>query len=358
VEHRLDTWMVLAVTVVLGASLVTLHAVSEVVEERLFLRQLVWAVIGLALLWVLSQVHVTVYERLAPAAYAIALVSLVAVLLIGQERSGTRAWFALGPLSLQPSEFARLATAMLLATWFGRRSPRPVSLVEGLVVTVVVMAPVGLIMLEPDLGVAVTYLPLLGAALFLGGVPFRAWFAIAIVAALGAGLAWQVALKPYQKERILTVLDPERDPFGAGYQVRQSKIAVGSGRALGQGPGHGSQSQLRFLPAQHTDFAFAAWAEATGFVGTTALLLAYALLLGRIGMVAAATTSKHGLVLAVLVGAALSFQVLVNLGMVVGWLPTTGIPLPLFGYGGSSLLSTCAALGVVQSVWRHRLVNQ
>jgi rod shape determining protein RodA len=156
----------------------------------------------------------------------------------------------------------------------------------------------------------------------------------------------------------LTVFQPERDPFGAGYQVRQSKIAVGSGGVSGQGLGRGSQSQLRFLPAQHTDFAFAVWAEATGFFGTTMLLLSYALLLSRIGKVALTTDSRHGLILAVLVGGWFVFQVVVNLGMVLGWLPTTGVTLPLFSYGGSSLISTCAALGAVQSVWRHRLVNQ
>jgi len=186
--------------------------------------------------------------------------------------------------------------------------------------------------------VALTYLPILGGALWLGGLPRTAWIILIVLAVISSSAAWRYVLKPYQKDRVLTLLQPERDPFGAGYQVRQSKIAVGSGGISGQGLGRGSQSQLRFLPAQHTDFAFAVWAEATGFVGTTILLLAYAL--------------------AALVGAWLVFQVIVSLGMVLGWLPTTGVTLPLFSYGGSSLISTCAALGIVQSVWRFRLVNQ
>jgi rod shape determining protein RodA len=151
-------------------------------------------------------------------------------------------------------------------------------------------------------------------------------------------------------------MDPERDPYGSGYQVRQSKIAVGSGAFTGQGLGRGPQSLLSFLPAQHTDFAFAVWAEGTGFLGATMLLAAYGLLVLRIGLTALATDSRHGLVLASLVGAWLSFQIIVNMGMVLGWLPTTGITLPLFSYGGSSLLSTCIGLGIVQSVWRHRLL--
>lgn len=350
--------MVLAVTAVLGASLVTLHAVTSVFGQQLFLRQLLWAGSGLVVLWALSRVHLSVFQRLAPAAYALSLVALVAVLVVGQTRAGTKAWFALGPVSLQPSEFARVTTVLILAAWLDRRGQRVQSLTEGLVTVGLVVAPVSLILLEPDLGVASTYLPLLIAALWLSGVPWRAWLLIAALAVASAGAAWHLALKPYQKERVLTVLDPERDPYGAGYQVRQSKIAVGSGQLLGQGPGRGTQSQLRFLPAQHTDFAFAAWAEATGFAGGTALMLAYALLLARIGLVAASTASKHGLILSALVGSWLAFQVVVNLGMVLGWLPTAGVPLPLFSYGGSSLLATSAALGVVQSVWRHRLVNQ
>jgi rod shape determining protein RodA len=194
--------------------------------------------------------------------------------------------------------------------------------------------------------------------LWLGGLPRWAWLGLVVLTIVAGALAWHTVLKPFQKDRVLTILDPERDPYGAGYQVRQSKIAVGSGGLAGQGVGHGSQSLLRYLPAQHTDFVFAVWAEATGFLGATGLLLAYALLLYRIGMAAAVADSRHGLVLAILVGAWLAFQVIVNLGMVLGLLPTTGITLPLFSYGGSSLLSTCAALGVVQSVWRHRLVNQ
>ena len=183
------------------------------------------------------------------------------------------------------------------------------------------------------------------------------WLILIVVALIGSNATWRYLLKPYHKERIITVFQPERDPFGAGYQVRQSKIAVGSGGVGGQGLGQGSQSQLRFLPAQHTDFAFAVWAEATGFLGTTLLLLAYALLVGRVWNVALTADSRHSLALAGLIGVWLVFQIAVNIGMVLGWLPTTGVTLPLFSYGGSSMISTCAALGVVQAVWRHRLVN-
>jgi len=358
VEHRLDPWIILAVVGLLGASLPTLHSVSRVVGINLLLRQLLWGVAGLLILWLMSRVRVDIYARAAPVLYAIGLVVLVAVLAFGVARGGNRAWIALGPVTVQPSEFARLSTILLTAAWVASRGARNLRISQAAVTAAIVAAPVVLIVLEPDMGVALTYLPVLVAALWLGGLPRVVWALVIVVAIIGTHATWHYALKPYQKERVRTVFNPELDPFGAGYQVRQSKIAVGSGGVSGHGLGQGSQSQLRFLPEQHTDFAFAVWAEATGFVGTTILLLAYALLLGRIANVALTTENRFGAALTVLIGAWLTFQVVVNLGMVLGWLPTTGVTLPLFSYGGSSLISTCAALGVVQAVWRYRLVNQ
>lgn len=357
-EHRLDLWLLLAVVALLGASLPTLNTVSRVVGTNLLLRQLLWGVAGLSILWLMSRIRLDLYERLSPLLYGIGLVALAVVLVFGVARGGNRAWIALGPITVQPSEFARVGTMLMAALWIANRSARNLRIHHAAVTALIVAAPVLLIVLEPDVGVALTYFPILVAALWLGGLPRSVWVLLIVLAVVGANATWRYGLQPYQKERVLTVLDPDRDPFGAGYQVRQSKIAVGSGGITGHGLGQGSQSQLRFLPAQHTDFAFAVWAEATGFVGTTLLLLAYALLLGRIARVALTTESRFGVVLVVLVGTWLTFQVVVNLGMVLGWLPTAGVTLPLFSYGGSSLISTCAALGIVQAVWRYRLVNQ
>jgi rod shape determining protein RodA len=357
-EHRIDALLILAVAGILGASLVTLNAVSQVVGTQLLARQLLWACGGMLTLIVLSRIRLDHYARLAPLAYVLGVTALALVLIFGEVRSGTRGWFAFGPLTLQPSEFARVATMLMVAAWLGRRSGRRLSAKEAGGVVALVLVSAGLVALEPDLGVALTYLPVAVTALWLGGLPRWAWVWLVILAIAVGVVGWNTVLKDFQKERVLTVLDPERDPYGVGYQVRQSKIAVGAGGIAGEGVGQGSQSLLRYLPAQHTDFAFAVWAEATGFVGASGLLLAYALLLYRIGMAAAVAESRFGLILAILVGSWFAFQVVINLGMVLGLLPTTGITLPLFSYGGSSLLSTCAALGVVQSVWRHRLVNQ
>ena len=356
-ENRIDVWLILAVVSILGASLTTLHSVSRVVGSNLWLRQLLWGVAGLAVLWLMSRVRIDVYERLAPLLYGTGLVVLLVVLGVGVVRGGNRAWIAIGSLTIQPSEFARLATILMGAAWLANRKGGHLKAHDVLIATAIVGAPLILIALEPDLGVGLTYLPILVAALWLGGLPRGVWLILLVLGLIGANATWRYVLKPYQKERVLTVFRPEHDPFGAGYQVRQSKIAVGSGGVKGQGLGQGSQSQLRFLPAQHTDFAFAVWAEATGFLGTTLLLLAYALLVGRVWNVALTAESRHGVVLAGLIGAWLVFQIAVNIGVVLGLLPTTGVTLPLFSYGGSSLISTCAALGVVQAVWGHRLVN-
>jgi len=357
VEHRIDPWLLLASLVILGASLIQLAALDRTLGGHLFLRQLVWSLTGLALMVLVARLRSTVLEQLAVPAYALALALLAVVLVAGQVRSGTRGWFALGPLTVQPSELARLGVVLLVALWFGRRSGRTLGLGELAVLTALVGVPVLLVLMEPDLGVALTYFPLWVAAAWLGGLPWRAWAALALMALVLAGGAWQFALKDYQKERVLTVLDPSRDPFGAGYQVRQSKIAIGSGLVVGQGLGRGTQSLLRFLPAQHTDFIFASWAEATGFLGVTFLMAAYGLLLWRVTVAALSSPNRFGLALTTMIGAWLSFQIVVNLGMVVGWLPTTGITLPLFSYGGSSLATTCAALGMVMAIGRERLVN-
>lgn len=356
--QRIDAWLLLAIAGIIGASLATLHAVVPVLGWQPLLRQLVWGAAGVVLVWALAHVRPSRYATNASTVYVACLIALIAVLFVGDIRGGARAWFAFGPITVQPSEFARLGTILLLAAWLGRRRVSMLGPRGAVIVLSIVGTASLLIALEPDLGVALTYLPIAVAGLWLGGLSSRVWVVIVLLAVVSAGVIWQAGLKPYQRERVLTLLNPERDPYGYGYQLQQSKIAVGSGGSIGQGLGRGSQSLLRFLPAQHTDFVFAVWAEATGFLGATVLLLAYALLLFRIAVTAFAAESRYGLVVSVLVGAWLGFQVIFNIGMVVGWLPTAGITLPLFSYGGSSLLTTCIALSFVHSVWYHRLVYQ
>ncbi len=353
-EHRLDPWLVAATLMILGASILTLGTL----DPALLGRQLLWMALGLGLGALAATLDGVLLARAAAALWVGAVLSLAAVLVFGTVRGGTRGWFALGGFTVQPSEFARVAVAAAAAALAARFSETGLRLKEVVLLVLAVAVPVVLVLMEPDLGVALTYLPILGVLLYLGRLPRGVWLALAVAGLLIAGAAWEWALAPYQKERVLTVLDPGRDPYGAGYQVRQSKIAVGSGEMLGTGLGRGGQSVLRFLPARHTDFAFAVWAEATGFLGSVALLAAYAVLLWRIARIGLGLEDRFGLLFSASVLGWVGFQIVVNTGMVVGWLPTTGITLPLFSYGGSSLLSSLVALGLVQGLWRHRIVNR
>jgi len=350
-----DPWLFFALLSLLAASLTNLFGLSASMGSALFYRQLLFALAGFLVFIGTSLIKPQIWKRAAPWLYSGGLFFLLAVLLFGSVRSGTRGWFVLGSLTLQPSEFARVPTLLLTAVFLHSRDNNQLGFRSFLSILAIPSAAMGLILLQPDFGVALTYLPILALGLWLGGLPRKFWVVFLVCGFMMTGVTWFKLLRPYQKERVLTVLDSERDPYGAGYQGRQSRIAVGSGGWKGQGLGKGSQSVLRFLPAQHTDFAFAAWAEATGFIGSSLLFSVYALLFWRIGYFSWHARDRFGVVLPLLTLAWLAFQFVINTGMILGWLPTTGITLPLFSYGGSSLLSSCATLGLVNALWRSRL---
>jgi rod shape determining protein RodA len=216
--------------------------------------------------------------------------------------------------------------------------------------------PMLLIIKEPDLGTALTYLPILGVGAFLAGLNWRYLAAVAVIVVLVLPVGIHF-LQPYQKARLVSFLDPERDPRGTGYQVIQSKIAVGAGGMWGKGVAQGTQTQLRFLPVPHTDFIFAAFAEEHGFVGIVVVLALYFMLLMQIVKNAQTAPDRAGMYICMGVGALVLFHVLVNVGMVAGRMPVTGIPLPLMSAGGSSMLSSFLALGLVNNVRLRRFVN-
>jgi len=221
----------------------------------------------------------------------------------------------------------------------------------------IVLVPMALVLKQPDLGTALTYVPIAIMALFLGGIQFKHALIILVILGVLAPTVWVKGLKPYQKQRLTSFLHPEADSQKSGYQVEQSKIAVGSGGIWGRGIRGGSQTQGAFLPEPHTDFIFAAWSEEHGFVGAVALLLLYFMLLMRLIHNAQTAPDRAGGFVVMGVVAVLLFHVLVNAGMVVGFMPVTGIPLPLMSYGGSSLLFMFMALGIVMNVRMRRFVN-
>ncbi len=295
--------------------------------------------------------------RASPALFLVSLLPLVWLPVFGPTIAGAKSWIRLfGGFQVQPSELARIATVLLLA-WILENDDRPYLSTRTVAALVGVVAlPIGLILLQPDLGVALTYVPFLLAALYLGGLRPRVWAGLVLAGSLAAGASWFV-LKDYQKDRIRTFLDPDLAARGAGYQVRQARIAIGSGGIAGKGWKEGTQSRLGFLPVRHSDFIFAALAEERGFVGVAAVVGLYGLYLARGFGVARDARDRGGSMLVLLVVLNVAAQAAANVAMNVGVLPTTGITLPFVSYGGSSIIATWAMTGLVLSVAQRRFVN-
>jgi rod shape determining protein RodA len=285
------------------------------------------------------------------------LVVLVGVLLAGRQAFGSRRWIPLpGGFTFQVSEFAKLVIVLLAARCLSDlRSDRP-GIRDLLKLCVLVALPVALVLRQPDLGTAATYLAIMGAGIFLAGLRWRHAVAVGLLLVVVLPAGWMM-LKDYQKARLMSFQDPSRDPRGSGYQVMQSKIAVGSGGMWGKGVTRGSQTQLRFLPVPRTDFILSAFAEEHGFVGVAFVLGLYFLMLMQVIQNARMAPDRAGMYICMGVCASLLFHLLVNVGMLVGRMPVTGVPLPLMSYGGSSVLTVFMMLGLVNNVRLQRFVN-
>jgi rod shape determining protein RodA len=360
-DRRLLThfeWLLpLLAIAVSGLGILTVYSASYTpgadTPSPMALRQLVWCVGGLvAMLGMLS----FDYRRLERHAYLIYLVVLLAVLvvpLVGQVGGGSRRWIRLGPMSVQPSEFVKLALVLVFARHFSQTPPAKLGLREALVPLVLTAVPAVAILVQPDLGSAALLGLLALTMLVLGGVQLR-WLALlASPVVLVAPLLWR-HLKEYQQRRILTFLDPGQDPLGAGYHVIQSKIAVGSGMLWGKGFLQGTQNHLSFLPEQHTDFIFSVFSEEWGLIGGAVLVGLYLALLLRGTIIAVRARNRFGALLVLGVLSIVFWQVVVNVGMTTGLLPVVGIPLPFFSYGGSSLLCLLMGIGLAMNVSMRR----
>jgi rod shape determining protein RodA len=289
--------------------------------------------------------------------YGFCLVSLVAVLLVGKKVLGARRWIGVGGVHFQPSEWVKLILIVAVARYFANLGAKDLTWKEILKAFALVGVPMLLVLKQPDLGTSLTYFPVLLCGLFLGGLRWKQGLIILIVALAAIVPVWSKVLKPYQKARLTSFLSPDNDPRGSGYQILQSKIAVGDGGIWGRGATKGTQTQGDFLPIPYTDFIFAAFCEEHGFVGAVFVLLLYFFILMRLIQNAQTAADLSGTLLVMGVVAVLIFQIAVNVGMVVGLMPVTGIPLPLMSYGGSSVLFTFLALGMVMNVRMNRFVN-
>jgi len=352
-------WGLLGSALALSAvGLATVGSAAAELGGGYFARQLVWVGAGLVAMLVAFAVD---YQRLlawsAPL-YAGALAALVLVLPLGHRAGGSVGWFRIGSVGLQPAEFAKLATALMLASYLSGESERhlvPKQLVRAVALA---LAPMLLVVVQPDLGGAAMFVPMAAGVLLVAGIAPRTLVAGALVALVAGAVVWGVGMKPYQRQRVLTFLQPASDPLGAGYQVRQSKIAVGSGQLTGRGYKQGTQSQLRFLPARHTDFIFAVLAEERGFAGVALVLGLYAAFFTSAATVAARARDRGGVLLVVALAAIAGFHVVYNTAMVIGLAPNTGIPLPFLSYGGSFTLVNWIAVGLILNVDYRRYVNR
>jgi rod shape determining protein RodA len=281
---------------------------------------------------------------------------LLYVLFFGDTQMGAQRWISLGSFNLQPSEFAKIGVALVLAKFFGenRGAPGWIDLAIG---GALVALPLALIAKEPDLGTAVTLLPVFLAVAYLAGMQLRIFAIISVCLLLAAPVAWKFALKDYQKSRISTFLDPSQDAKGAGYQQIQARITVGSGGLTGKGFMNGTQGQLRFLPVAHNDFIFSVLAEEQGFAGVLVALGLYLFVILRSLEAARLAKDRLGAYLVIGVLASFTFQVVYNITMSAGLAPVKGLTLPLMSYGGSSMIATLAAFGLVLNVRMRRFTN-
>jgi rod shape determining protein RodA len=320
-------------------------------------KQVLWLVGGTAAMLLLSFIDYHVLLDVIHWIYGFCIVSLLVVLVAGQKVLGARRWIRVGAIHFQPSEWVKLILIIAVARYFTSLAGRELDWKDVGKAFLLVGVPMALVLKQPDLGTALTYMPVLLIGLFLGGIGWKKALIIACAGLILIVPVWRAGLKPYQKARLTSFLSPDADPRGSGYQIRQSLIAVGDGGVWGRGVAKGTQTQGDFLPIPYTDFIFAAWSEEHGFVGAVFVLLLYFFILMRLIQNAQTAADLSGTLLIMGVVAVLIFQIAVNVGMVVGLMPVTGIPLPLMSYGGSSVLFTFLALGIVMNVRMNRFVN-
>ena len=355
-------WLLLAlVLAVLGIGLANLYSATQAgVEQGLpteFRRQLAAVALGALAIVFVMLLDYRRLERWAPVLYGAALLLTASTLVLAPLTRGNRSWLVYGPLSLQPAEFAKLGLVLLMARWFHRHPPGRVRRLRDLFVPGLILAgPVGLILLQRDLGVAVLTLLIGATYLLFVRIPARAWSVVGVAGLLALAGLWSFVFKEYQRKRILDFFDPTRDPLASGYQAIQSRIAVGSGGITGQGYLGGPQTQLQFLPTQHSDFAFSVLAEEWGFIGCSILLLLYLSMLVWGLVVASNSKDGFGSMVAVGIVAMLFWPAAINVAMVLGLAPVIGVPLPLVSYGGTQVLANLIGLGLLMNVSMRRYI--
>jgi len=320
-------------------------------------KQLLWMAAGWLVFFLTISIDYKVWMAFAPYLYGLFLLFMTGLFFFGRTVAGSRSWIRIAFIGGQPSELAKVVVLLLLARVFSEY--RASNATTGMIALCLALVgvPVGLILLQPDFGTAICFMPILFGALILAGFTKKTLAVFLLGSVLLGTVGWNFFLKDYQKKRIEMMINPAQDPRGAGYHILQSQIAIGSGGLTGKGYLKGTQSRLRFLPARHTDFIFAVLGEDFGFAGIFVVMAAYFAMLARMFKSVGQSRDRSGIYITFLASSLIAFQFLVNIFMIVGLLPITGIPIPLLSYGGSSLLATYFALGLIVNVKMRRFAN-
>ena len=353
-------WPLLLITLLLcGIGVLQIYSATlETAYHNAWWRQILYVLGGLLFMWILLAIDYHTLLHYVPALYIGSVVSLLGTYFVGQSVFGSRRWIPLpGGMHLQVSEFVKLVIILLVARFLAELKTEVLEIREMSILSGLVLVPTVLVLKQPDLGTSLTYMAVLIVGAFLAGLRWKYVAVIAVVTLLVVPLGWTFFLKDYQKARLVSFMDPDRDPQGTGYQLIQSQIAVGHGAMFGKGVTHGTQTQLRFLPVPHQDFIFSAFAEEHGFVGVVFALALYFVVIMRIVQNAQTAPDPVGMYICMGVAGLMLFHILVNVGMVTGLMPVTGIPLPFMSAGGSSIWSSFLALGLVNNVRLRRFVN-
>ena len=352
--RNIDFLMIFSALALLGIGILIIGSATHVntpSDDRYWFvqRQGLFAVVNIVLILVMLKFDYRVLGSLGNALYAINLLMLIAVMFVGHSALGAQRWIQLGPFNVQPSEFAKLIMIISLAHLLDSRTEKLKSVWDLLPVFAFVIVPFLLVLKQPDLGTSLVFLAILLGMVFAAGIDGKLLLKL-VGAALAVMPVFWLFLKDYQRSRLTVFLDPNVDPLGAGYHIIQSKIAIGSGQLFGKGLFNGTQSQLNFLPENHTDFIFAVVGEELGFVGVVVILMLYFLLLYRGVKTAQKARDNFGMLLAAGITSMMAFHVLVNVGMTIGIMPVTGIPLPLLSYGVSSLTTNLFSIGILLNI--------
>ncbi|MDD3190702.1 MAG: rod shape-determining protein RodA [Candidatus Pacebacteria bacterium] len=351
---KIDKVLFLSVVFLIIIGLMAIFSVSYSGGEAAFLnfkKQLLFALFGTLLCFLFASIDYRVIKNYTGIIYIVMATVLLIVLFLGSSTRGTSSWFSVGLFGIQPSEFAKIVLIIVLAKYFSEVGSSYNLFKKILVSGFYTAIPVSLVIFQPDLGSSLVMIFIWFAMLAVFGLKKKQILILFFLGIAVSVASWTFVLKDYQKDRINTFINPQSDPLGSGYNVIQSKIAIGSGNIWGKGLGHGSQSQLNFLPEKHTDFIFAVIAEEMGLVGGVLVIFLFAVVFYRLFLVAEEAQDNFGKLIVLGAAFMLFFHFLINVGMNMGIMPVTGIPLPFVSYGGSSLISFMIIIGIVQSVY-------